>query len=349
MKLKKVLVITFLIILFIFIFCIIQILIYAYDQNKNSKSIEYCRNLAEKFDDGIIDTENPGYYTGRITNPDSCYCKMYNLLLPRFLVYKVKSGNKDLKFIRYSKSIYIVPTVILEKADSIISYGIWGESSFESNVANLYRKNVYAYDCGVRNINKKNPRLFFKSECIGTDKYILTEHGQISSKKVHTFGEKLKELKLENKKIFLKVDIAGAEIEVIPDIVKYADNLTGIALVVRLDDTKIIVKMNELLKMIEKDFVLVARNQLIDECKYGCKCRYISNEISPSVCLTYINKNLVDKKYLPIKQDYHDTKNYIQCFVISPLIPDFNIDWRVVIYEKIKRLFHIENEFIDSK
>ena len=341
MKFKNIVLALIFFLIFFFIFLIIKIAFYFYTQNENEKLVKYCNNKNENYKYEILydfDSKSDEFI-GVISNSKSCYCKMYSRLLPRLLINKVKSDNKNLEFMRISNDTYIIPTVVLDKADAFISYGIFDNPSFEDNLSNLYKKNTYAYDCGIRNIEQKNKYLFFGSECIGTDKYILTNIGQVSSKKIHTFGEKLKELNLENKKVFLKIDIAGAEIEVIPDILNYSKNLTGMALVIRLDDTKRLIRMNELLKMIEKDFVLVMRNHLLFETKTGCNCNYTNDNISISLSLTYINKNLVNKNYIPIKQDYSNKENYKQLNNNSIFIPEFYIDWVLVIAEKLRMLY----------
>ena len=331
----------FLIFLLVFFTIVLaRIAFYLYNQHKNFSETEYCSNSEEKIYDNISTQKETLYSPAQSTvyNPDSCFCKMYNLLLPELLVYKVQSEGKDLQFIRFSWDSYIIPTVVMEKADAFISYGTAYNILFEDNLSKFYKKNIYAFDCGVDSISDltDNPYVFFESECIGTDKYILTEQGQVSSEKIHTLGQKLKQLKLDNKKIYLKMDIAGAEIEVIPDIVKYADSITGISIVIRLDETKRIVKFRELLKLFEKDFILVSRNGIRGESYSKCNCKYMKNEISNAIALTYINKNLVSSKYLPIKQDYHQNDKFTTIYGVFPSLPAFTTDWVVVVTEKIK-------------
>lgn len=340
MKLKIITIIFF--VLIIFFYLTISIFYYNYKQNEYEKAVDYCKKSNESYIDRVPFSYSNEYdeFVGVISDPDSCYCKMYSRLLPRLLVHKIKIDNKKLDFTRITPNSYILPTEILDKADVFISYGILNDSYFEYIISDLYKKNTYAYDCGVRSIDRTNPNLFFKSECIGTDKYLLYEDfGQKSSGKIHTFGEKIKELGLENKKIFLKMDIAGAEIEVIPDILNYSKNLTGMLLVIRIDNTKKLIKMNELLKAIEKDFVLVVRNQLLFESKVECNCNYTKDSLSVAISLTYINKDLINKDYIPIRQDYSNRKNYKQIGANSSYIPKFNINWILVISEKIKIFF----------
>ncbi|MCR5260882.1 MAG: hypothetical protein K6C94_03500 [Candidatus Gastranaerophilales bacterium] len=335
---------------FVLFFLILKLLLYWYNQHENQMAVDMCKNNTIAISDNIAPKDEKFLYKKSESasyNPDSCFCRMYNLLLPELLVYKVKADNKDLEFTRFSWDSYIIPTIAMEKADFFISYGTAYNVLFEDNLSAFYKKKLFAYDCGVDSIEdliQNNPYITFGSECIGTDKFILTNLGQVSSQKIHSLGQKIKELKAENKKIFIKMDIAGAEIEVIPDIVRYADNLTGISIVIRLDSTDRIVQFKDLIKSFDKDFVLVARNGIRGESYQGCKCKYVKGEISNSIALSYINKNLIDKKYLPIRQDYHENGNFKTFCGVFPSLPPYNIDWEVVTTEKLKNLAGLKND-----
>jgi len=340
---------AFLSVFFILIF-VFKLMLYWYVQHQNGLAFETCKNDKTEITyntapkkDGVLYNNTDSVFN----NSDSCFCKMYNLLLPELLVYKVKSDNKDLEFVRFSWDSYIIPTIVMEKADFFISYGTAYNILFEDNLSAFYNKRLFAYDCGVDSLDdllENNKNIIFGSECIGTDKFILTNLGQVSSQKIHTLGQKLKELKAEDKKIFMKMDIAGAEIEVIPDIVKYADNLTGISLVIRLDSTDRVAQFKDLIKLFDKDFILVARNGIRGESYQGCKCRYMKGEISNSIALSYINKNLVDKKYLPIRQDYHKNDSFKTIYGLFPSLPPYTIDWEVVVTEKLKEILRLKDD-----
>lgn len=307
-------------------------------QKNNEKYVEYCNLNNEKYSDFINSTNDTGEeYLGVINDSKSCYCKMYSRLLPRLLVYKVKYDNKDLEFIKPSHNEYVIPTIALEKSDAFISYGIGDDADFEYVISQLYKKNLYAFDCGIENINKKNEYIFFESECIGLDKYVLTEKGQISSEKTHTFKEKLEELNLQDKKLFLKMDIAGAEFDVLPDVIKYNKNIVGMSFVIRFYDSNKLIETEKLLKEIDKNFILVARNELPGK-KY-CSCYFKKDHISPRISLTYINKEYINKKYIPFKQSYNEKTDYKQLYYPGYCLYKFEMDWRLILSEKIKSLF----------
>ena len=322
----------------IFLIILVNIFHYFNVQQKNEEYVDICNKEIENFRD-IVNVNND--IIGVTSHPEGCYCRMYTRLLPRLLVYKVKHNKKELEFIRPSHNEYVVPTLILEKADAFLSYGIADDIDFEYVISSLYKKNLYAYDCGVKSISKKNEYLTFESQCIGLDDYILKNMGHVSSGEIHSLGEKLKELKLENKKIYLKMDIAGAELEIIPDVIKYHKNLTGMNIVIKYDNSAELIKVESLLKDIEKNFVLVARNEMPGK-KY-CRCNYKNHYLSGVVSLAYINKEFVDKKTMPFKQSYTSNSDYKQLYKLGDYIPKFDIDWILILSEKIKLLFGKSN------
>lgn len=237
----------------------------------------------------------------------NCYILLYKKLMPYFLVYNAKVNSKPLEFIRlgHSTTIYVLPKYALEQSDALIGYGINDDILLEDQFADMYNKNSYGYDCGVKQIATKNKKCIFKSECIGTDKYLLTLIGQKSSKKIHSFGQNLSKLGLNKKRVFVKMDIAGAEQEVMDDVLKYSDNITGLALVIHCDTVNQILPTIRMLKEINKNFVLVERHTHITHALYNIKfkCSEGKGYFSSAMSLTFINKNLIDDYKLAMNQD----------------------------------------------
>jgi len=289
MKLK----ILFITIFLIFLGFLWQFCSWLNYQKEIEKQISYCR-------------KNPDI---DYRKQDSCFCKMYNLLLPRLIIYKAYNNFKPLKLLIETWNPYIVPEIALEKADAIIGYGAGYEIQFEDHFSMLYDKPAYAFDCGVQGVKFNSKKCHFESECIGTDEFILHEKGQVSSGKMHSFENKLKQLNLTDKKVYLKMDIAGAESEVIPDILKFKDNITGISLVIHYKSSKDIIEDTKILKMLERDFVLIARNNHHVETYINTNCKYCDYKIAKAITLSYINKNLVDFKYIPFNQNNNRPKD----------------------------------------
>lgn len=137
------------------------------------------------------------------------------------------------------------------------------------------------------------------------------------------------------------MDIAGGENSVMSDILKYKDNITGMSLVIRFDNSKDIIDDIKMLDLIEKDFILIARNHHPAETFINSNCRYCDDTISNAVTLSFINKNLVDFKYIPFNQNVNkigQLQNNI--FYDIRLIPDFYTHKYIIFNEYLKIIFH---------
>lgn len=220
------------------------------------------------------------------------YLNYYDKLFPYFLINEVKVKGKKLEFVRLVGPMYIIPKQALAIADASIGYGI-RENIPEERISDLYDIPTYGYDCGKNIVNIKNKKCHLINECIGTTKYVEVCN-KLSSSKVHSFEKNIKKLHLENKKIFLRMDIAGAEKDVMPEVLKTNNNITGLALVIHLDYLTDFAKVSKMLNEIEKNFILVERNHIvIYKTKFLCKRG--KGYFSPAISLAYINKNLVDE------------------------------------------------------
>ena len=309
----------------IFLFCILYISYYCIDYflyYKNSiKNIKSCEQSQDDYWDEKCEK-------------DSCYIKMYNLLLPKLLTYSAKINSQPIKTRMYYPC-YVLSDIALEKADALIGYGVFFDALAEEQFVYEYDKPAYAFDCGIPFFKTRHKKCIFESSCIGTDDFILKEENQNSSGNIHSFGQKLKELGFENKKVFIKMDIAGAETEVLPDILKYSDNITGMSITFRLTDTKKIIKSFDILDSINEDFILIARANHFSENHKEKKSKYLNGEIPAVIVLSYINKNLIDEYSLnwvdkPIINDNID-KNNIHT------VPKGIIKKQIILLERIKK------------
>jgi len=221
----------------------------------------------------------------------------------RLLVYDAIIGNNTLEFIRLGKENdggYVVPKVALETADALMGYGIDNDISFERDFSKRFNKSSYGFDCGVKSIDTGDSNCHFINECIGTSNYLYKN--QVSSGRISTYSEQIRNLKLSNKKIFIKMDIEGAEYIVMNDILKHSKNITGIFIEIHYSNKKKILK---LLSSLNKNFILLHIHG------NNCCCKLTNEFPIPIVSeLTYINKNLVNsykisknqKHPLPIDQ-----------------------------------------------
>ncbi len=228
-------------------------------------------------------------------NNKKCMGQTFTLMLPKLLIHKVKADDTNLQLTFLDWKLRLCPLIALEQSEALMSYGIEQDISFESRFDSETKCPVYAFDCGVKSVEIPYPNFHFYSECIGTDKYLIRD--QVSSEKIHKFGDKLKELGLENKKIYLKMDIAGAEAEVMPDILKYSDQITAMNLSIHLDNPAYIINRIQMLDEIQKNFVLIARNTFL--CNgiptYDMHSYFYPNKLTDyTMDLVFINKNIIN-------------------------------------------------------
>ena len=223
-------------------------------------------------------------------------------------VYDTYDKNGLIKMVRIGSDFdggYVVPEIALKNAQALMGYGIRDDISFEEQFSDLYHKESYGFDCTTKRIKITNKLTHFIPECIGTKKFI--EGNDSNYLKISSFSEQLKNLKLEDKNLFIKMDIEGAEYETFFEILNHSNNITGIAIEFHFADT--IDQFNkaiELLSSIEKNFILVH--------VHGVNCTdktFVTNNSEGNIPrvleLSFINKSLVSSFEISSNQS-HPTK-----------------------------------------
>lgn len=276
-----------------------------------------------------------------LNNKKDYYNRMFELLLPKMLIHKVKIESKTNELLRLDWSEKLASDYAIKNSDALISYGVGYNNTFENTYIENFKKPVYAFDCGISVPPSANEGFNFYSECIATDAFITKYPNQIPSGKIHTYKEMLNSLNLADKKVFIQMDISGAENAAIPQILDASDNITGIIITFYLHDSQKIIETIPILDKLNEKFILVSRFASPGiTCPVEIKSKYYNgNPCNYLFVLSYINKNLIDKdeiswtqkttklyKFKPIGS----TKYYI--------IADNNISLIVTFTEKSKEL-----------
>lgn len=216
-------------------------------------------------------------------------------------VYEAKDENGSIKLKRLGKDNdggYIAPEKSLAQAEVLFGYGIDDDISFEEAFSNIYNKPSFGFDCGIESIKSQSKLFTFVNECIASDNFLYSR--QKSSYKISSFTEQIKSLNLSNKKIFIKMDIEGAEYDALEDIIKNPHNVTGIVFEMHIFKKHIdFDKAIKLLTALQKDFVLVHLHGL--NCHGSFETKNATGSIPYQIEFTYINKSLVT--------DYQISKN----------------------------------------
>lgn len=226
--------------------------------------------------------------------------------LVKFLkVYTAYDQNGPLKLVRHGKTYdggYVTAVKAFEEADVLLGYGIDLDNSFEDQFSIIYNKPSYGFDCGIEHIDSKSNLFTLVRECIGSDAFlynISNTNGKISS-----FEQQLDKLKLRDKKIFIKMDIEGAEYDAFPGIIKNKNNITGITLEIHFTDLESTKKALSLLKQLDKDFVLIHVHGN-NCCVHSGFATVNSIGVIPNVIeLSYINRSLVTHVELSADQSH---------------------------------------------
>jgi len=230
--------------------------------------------------------------------------EVINEELVKFLkVYSAYDQDGPLQLVRHGSQNdggYVVPVKAFKSADVLLGYGIATDNFFEDSFSQIYNKPSYGFDCGIDHIHSKSPLFTFVSQCIGSDRWLYG--GQKSSRKISSFSQQIDNLGLKNKKVFVKVDIEGAEYDAFESILEHYANITGIVLEIHFSKTEANIRVLKLLNDLDKHFVLLHVHG--NNC---CLDSWISTTNSigkiPTVIeLTYINKALVTKYHLAENQ-----------------------------------------------
>jgi hypothetical protein len=175
--------------------------------------------------------------------------------LPSF--FSFNTPNDLIRIGRNFDGGYLVSKADINRSEKLIGLGINDDWSFEEDFFHRKKVDVFAYDASI------NERYFFKQlikSVIRVDnikllahwfKVILKYRRFFSQKNVHhiqkfvglntenksycTFEDVLN--KIDNKNIFLKIDVEGSEYRFLDDILKNEDRITG--MVIELHDCDI--------------------------------------------------------------------------------------------------------------
>lgn len=236
------------------------------------------------------------------------YKDEYDSIARLLKIYEAKIDGVPLKLVRLGKDNdggYVVPTIALEKSDVLMGYGIADDISFEQQYSQQYDRHSYGFDGGVANIRTGHSKCHFYSECLGNDSHLYK--GQVSSRKFASYSEHLKKLGLEKKKIFLKMDIEGAEFDVFDDILRHQENISGFVLELHMNNNPVEVK--KLLSSIDKSFLLVHvhGNTCCKSEKWTFISKYSTRPIPSILELTYVNRDLITS-YKVARNQKHPTE-----------------------------------------
>ena len=322
MKKTSFLLLTLFVSISVIVYFTVELLIYINRQKDNKSKISYCIQ----------------------NNTDECFNRAFELLLPKILINEVFINRVEHNLIKLEYTSRIDSAYALWLSDVLLGYGVYNDMHYEEEYAQIFKKPAYAFDCGISHFQPYNPLCKFESECIASDSFLI--NNQISSKRIHSLSEKINELKLNNKKIFIKMDIAEGDIVGIPEILKNYKNITGFTVALHIRKPKDIIDRLHLLDEINKNFVLVSRTTLFfdsNNLAYIPKTKYYKGMLNDRVMyLSYINKNIINSYKISMLQntDKYYKQNSTIGLYIKNQIPYSDISFIVTLTEKIKSILY---------
>ena len=246
-------------------------------------------------------------------NTEECYTRMFELMLPSLLLYNARINGNELELIAFDPDNVMIDSIdALKKSDVLFGYGIYHSAAYEEKYSELFNKYSYAFDCGVPSFITNSTKCLFFSECIASDKFLIWDHlytreMQISSGKVHTLRQKIDQLALNNKKIFVKIDANLADAIALKEVIKNAKNISGITMTLHIDTPNAIIERIPLLEAINKDFILISRHTIFNFDNHQTKIinsKYYRGILNSKLFfLSYINKDLIDDYNIYLNQN----------------------------------------------
>lgn len=303
--------------LFVVLLCFISVFVaYFHRQNENKSMISYCSK----------------------NNTDDCYTRMFEILLPKMLVNKVWIDGAEINLISIDWSSRVDSVYALKKSDALMGYGVQDEVCFENSYSNMFNKTSYTFDCGLATFDTGDDRVKFYSECIASDKFLI--ENQLSTGNVHTLEQKLKQLNLWDKKVFVKMDVAEADVVALPEIINNADKITGFNIALHIRNSNAITERLPILDLINEKFVLVSRNSLYVDDNFRDKLinsKYYKGTITDGIMyLSYINKDLVDKYEVSNIQNSDKLNKNVKKLLYKEQRAVSDVSYVVTFTEKIK-------------
>jgi len=272
-----------------------------------------------------------------------CLNKTFNYLFPKTIIGVAKKNNEEFNVCKPDIIFPAVKEAILI-SEAVLAWGVEDNMDFEKNIAKAYKKKVNVFDCSMKDedikaYNKINEqegikeKVILKSECLGTDKYIMPY--QKTSGKTHSLSEKLKELKLENKMVYLKLGIPETH-EYIDDIIKNKENISGMSLAFEMLSPKYIAESAKAIEKLNEHFVIVGKTNFYPIRTFELDSAFVSKEWVAGLALAYVNKNLIDDYKYSWNQKA-PRYNYCIHYGMSEKYYDISIDSDVVLWEKLRK------------
>lgn len=239
-----------------------------------------------------------------IDDKDGFYDKAKNLLTPYDLsMNKVRIG-------RDFDGGYVTIDEVIKDSNVVLSYGVADDISFEEDVLQKYSniENIYASDCSVDELPISNlsknliEKMIFSKTCVG-NKGTSGLYKSDGNEVFLALEEQIKNLKISDKKIFIKMDIEGGEYSSFDGV---SDDIwskvTGIVVEVHwINDFANHQKFIDLISILNKNFTLINihgnnNGPLVIFADYEKNLIALGRNLPAVLELSYVNNKYAESK-----------------------------------------------------
>jgi len=222
-------------------------------------------------------------------------------------IYDVYDDNGVIDLVRLGKPSeggFFLPEKALTDSDAVLAYEVGEKYSFARSYENITHKESYIFacdECRIFDVKTNQTVKSFTPECRGTFYFILKRGAAATDEVITSFQEQIIGLNLQNKKLIIKSDTEGAEMNDLEEILEHSNSISALAIALHFNKDDQLLKALPLIKKMNENFILVHL--------FGANClleTFTSKNIigkAPRVMsLSYIHKSLVSLYQLAADQ-----------------------------------------------
>ncbi len=265
-------------------------------------------------------------------NSVKCFDRMFELLIPKLLIYKAKENKEQIKYFKANYAQVWFPFFAYMHSSNFIHFY---DSSINTGLDN------YLYD---KDLSTSFKLIRYKLQ-YNTESEKNTQ--------IQSLMKLLEEMQKNDQKTILKIEIYDLDQALFENLLKFKDIINGYIIYLKLDSSKKIINSISILDKINRDYILVARNTDLTATSpcffeykntytvnFKVKSRYYKGSLSNSLLiLSYVKKDLLDSYKISLIQNTDKIYSGNNVLLYRPLCqtPKSDISYVVTISEIIKQ------------
>jgi hypothetical protein len=222
-------------------------------------------------------------------------------------IYDVYDNNGLMNLVRvgtHAEGGFFLPEKVLEISDAVIGYEVKEKFSFEITYENMTHKPSFIFacdECRVIDVKTNQTVENFVPECHGTFDFLPQRGAAKDDEIITSFQEQIEGLNLQNKKLVIKSDIEGAEMNDLSDVLDHSSSIVALAVSMHFNQDDQFLKALKLMKQIDQNFILVHLFN-VNCLRKTFTSKNIIGEASRVMALSYVHRDLVSFNQLAVDQ-----------------------------------------------